>query len=357
MGFSEAFDVDGLRESLLDVYHKQSLFYRNLREHAEEEFGTSALPALRAGLQDYGRWRAEVNQIQPSVVVSGQDPTSWVANWECADFAMFAEDSSYRADDLEASPGQVAVSMANPPEWEYFERLGQGAWLEDFWSWVMDGVTAGYERLVVSPGRDDEGRWRLALAGDGLDVAGAGLAEPSAVLRNPERAVSLIRQSSVHNGALYFFIARALIAAFDASGEACVRRGVRAIGRERGLALRERHLALGLPLNMQTLMTDWDGPLVSVWQWRDEGSLNPLSWAQDCVWCPYAAAWSQFGNEGQRLGYLYDLELHTTMYNAYLPGVSVRWEKLKTRGDAVCGFRFTVDADAVERANAAVASQ
>jgi hypothetical protein len=90
-------------------------------------------------------------------------------------------------------------------------------------------------------------------------------------------------------------------------------------------------------------MEDWDGPLVSVWQWRNEGELNARQWLQDCTWCPYAAAWNQFGEEGRRLGYLYDVELHTTMYNTYLPGVMVRWEKLMTRGDATCNFRIEVD--------------
>ncbi|GAB2742411.1 hypothetical protein ACX801_24965 [Arthrobacter bambusae] len=60
-----------------------------------------------------------------------------------------------------------------------------------------------------------------------------------------------------------------------------------------------------------------------------------------------------FGTEGQKFGYLYDVELHTTLYNTYLPGTVVRWETLKTRGDATCGFRIEVSDEAIAAAAAA----
>lgn len=60
------------------------------------------------------------------------------------------------------------------------------------------------------------------------------------------------------------------------------------------------------------------------------------------VSCPYAAVWQEFGPEGLALGQLYDVELHTTLCSTYHPGVVVRWEELKTWGDAVCKFRFSI---------------
>lgn len=348
MGFIEGVDHEGLTDSLLDVYHKQSLFYRNIRECAHEDFGDAATPAIRAGLEDYGRWRAEVNRIQPSVVVDGQEPGSWVANWEAADFMMFATDPGFRS---EGQAGEVRLSMPAPPEQAYFDQRGQGDWLQDFWDWTLAGLCEGMPGLDASASRTQPDRWEVVLRGAGVDPAAAGVASPLSVLDDAPRAIALIRQSSVYNGGLYFFLARALIAAFDASGEACVRRGVRGIGRERGQALRDRHLAEGKPLDMKTLMDGWDGPLVSVWQWRDEGTLDSTRWLQDCTWCPYASAWQQFGTEGLSLGYLYDIELHTTMYNTYLPGIQVRWDTLKTRGDSTCGFRITASPEVLAAGN------
>ena len=51
--------------------------------------------------------------------------------------------------------------------------------------------------------------------------------------------------------------------------------------------------------------------------------------------------------EGQAVGgvalpFLYDIELHTTMYETYHPGAVVRWDELKTRGDYLCKFRISI---------------
>ncbi|HXC15535.1 MAG TPA: hypothetical protein VNV39_22190, partial [Stellaceae bacterium] len=57
---------------------------------------------------------------------------------------------------------------------------------------------------------------------------------------------------------------------------------------------------------------------------------------------PYADVWGEFGHDGLALGLLYDVELHTTMYQTYHPGTIVRWDALKTRGDHLCKFRVSI---------------
>ena len=51
---------------------------------------------------------------------------------------------------------------------------------------------------------------------------------------------------------------------------------------------------------------------------------------------------AEFGKQGLDLGLLYDIELHTTMYQTYHPGTIVRWDALKTRGDHLCKFRISI---------------
>ena len=36
------------------------------------------------------------------------------------------------------------------------------------------------------------------------------------------------------------------------------------------------------------------------------------------------------------------MELHRGLVESYHPGAIVRWDELKTRGDTVCRFRFTI---------------
>lgn len=350
MGFVEEIDTAGLLDSMRDVYFKQSLFYRNLRACAEADLGPSATAVILEALGEYGKWRAEVNRTQTQVVVDGQWPASWLRHWECADLMMFETDEKFA---LEGTGDTFAIHLPQPPQAEYFRSKGQLPWLYDFWRWTTAGISDGFDGLDVVTTEQGEDGWTFRVRGSGVGDAFTAERSPLATLEDKTRAVELIRQSSVHNGALYFFIARALIREFDATGEVCVRRAVREVGVERGTILRERHLAAGKPLNMRSLMEDWDGPLVSVWQWRNQGSLTELEWKQDCTWCPYAAAWTQFGAEGLQIGYLYDVELHTTMYNTYLPGITVRWDGLKTRGDVICGFRITTTQEAIDKSAAA----
>ncbi|MFF1831554.1 hypothetical protein [Paenarthrobacter sp. NPDC058040] len=347
MGFNEDFGKPGLLETLKDVYHKQSVFYRNLRETAERELGQDATAAIKSGLVEYGRWRAMTNRTQSAVVIAGDTASSWLENWECADFLMFSGDAGFRVSE---GVNNVSVTMSTPPELQYFEQYGQGEWLFDFWEWTLQGVSEEFGALNVGPSRSVEEPWTITFEGEAVEQAADSLGESDTTFDHPVRAIELIRQSAIHNGALYFFLARSIFKAYDASGEMSVRSAVRSIGRERGEALRADHLKRGLPLNIKTEMDNWDGPLVSVWTWKQESTLTPNTWKQECTWCPYASAWSQFGAEGQKFGYLYDVELHTTLYNTYLPGTVVRWETLKTRGDATCGFRIEASDEVIAAA-------
>ena len=51
---------------------------------------------------------------------------------------------------------------------------------------------------------------------------------------------------------------------------------------------------------------------------------------------------AESAREGLALGLLYDVELHTTIYQTYHPGAIVRWDALKTRGDHLCKFRISI---------------
>jgi hypothetical protein len=92
---------------------------------------------------------------------------------------------------------------------------------------------------------------------------------------------------------------------------------------------------------VKTLMDNWDGPLVAVWRW-EPGVLTEGTWFQDCTWCPYAAAWGEFGQRGLDLGYIWDYELHPTYYRRYHPDMVVQFEAIKTRGDSMCKFRVSI---------------
>jgi hypothetical protein len=88
-------------------------------------------------------------------------------------------------------------------------------------------------------------------------------------------------------------------------------------------------------------MENWDGQLVSLWQFAP-GTLTEGLWHQDCTVCPYADVWSEFGPRALDLGYLYDNEMHSTYFKEYHPDMLVQFAAIKTRGDSVCRFRVSM---------------
>ncbi|WP_342709850.1 L-2-amino-thiazoline-4-carboxylic acid hydrolase [Bradyrhizobium sp. B124] len=335
---------DGLLASLRDVTEKQFMLVRNLVGPVEAALGQAGLEVIDRGFRQFGEWRAENLRIAPSAIAGNQNARALLQNWDSGDLVLGTLDAST---EIVGGPLKASVTMPSMLGSEQFTGLGKADLLRRYWAETMSGMAAGFSEgcTIRSDAPDIFGPWTITvdfLASHAKGRVRSDIGIDTEILSDPERALPLIRRSSRNAGALYMFVAREVIRAYDAAGEQLVREGVRGFGRERGLALREKHLREGRELNMKTLMLDWDGPLVSTWVFKDEGYLSEGTWHQDCVYCPYADVWSQFGNEGLDLGYLYDVELHTTLYQTYHPQTLVRWESLKTRGDHVCRFRFSI---------------
>ena len=116
--------------------------------------------------------------------------------------------------------------------------------------------------------------------------------------------------------------------------------GTRTFGVDRGERLRARHLEEGRDVNLRTMQEHLDLPAVSLWEFRDgETEISESKMFKTCTFCPYMGVWQEF-EDGPAIGYLYDFEFHLAQYQAYLPGTLVEFDGVKTRGDAVCRFRF-----------------
>jgi hypothetical protein len=344
MGLSE--DVtsrEGIIVSMQDVALKQYLFLRNLAHPLTEQLGSAGHELLVDAFRHFGAWRGENISMSLSRFGKDRDALALLQNWDSCDFVLASLAGKAV---LEGTASRASVSLIAAPGSDYFGSRGDASLLHRFWTEVMRGIAGGYDAQVeLGCSRVVFGSpWTITASYSGPT---GGRSQPHVgefedIFRDPERALTLVRQSSRNAGALYMFVARDAIRRYDATGEQLIREGVRAIGRERGCALKDKHLREGKPLNLRTLMQDWDGPLVSTWVFREGGYLSEGTWHQDCRYCPYADVWAEFGSEGLALGYLYDVELHTTMYQTYHPGTIVQWEALKTRGDHLCKFRFSI---------------
>lgn len=337
---------EGILASMADVALKQFLFLRNLSEPVIARFGPAGMSALDDAFKHYGQWRGDGIRMAQASLVAGHDALSFLANWDSCDFVLANLAGGVAA---EGTTTNATLHLPHMPGATYFRtREGKTEVLQHYWSGLLQGMTVGYDDKLrldcVGVGKTAP--WSIHASYSGAPGGAMSVDDVMAGVRDvfaePARALTLVRSTSRNAGALYMFIAREVIRIWDATGEQIIREGVRGIGRERGSALRDKHKREGKPLNLKTLMLDWDGPLISTWIFNGEGYLSEGTWHQDCRYCPYADVWGEFGKEGLDLGLLYDVELHTTMYQTYHPGTIVRWEALKTRGDHLCKFRFAI---------------
>jgi hypothetical protein len=336
----------GILASMQDVSLKQFLFLRNLADALIERFGADGDRILDAAFAHYGKWRGDNIRMAQGSIVAGHDALSFLANWDSCDLILASLAGEVT---VEGSGKAASVQLPHLPGADYFrERNGNSDVLHRYWSNTLLGMPAGYDRhLRLSSHNAGPGApWTIEAGFAGAESGTTRTADVLDRIRGafttPERALATVRATSRNAGALYMFVAREIIRVYDATGEQVVRDGVRRIGRERGTVLKERHQREGKPLTLKSLMLDWDGPLVSTWVFEDNEYLSDGVWHHDCRYCPYADVWGEFGHQGLALGLLYDVELHTTMYQTYHPGTIVRWDALKTRGDHLCKFRVSI---------------
>lgn len=114
---------------------------------------------------------------------------------------------------------------------------------------------------------------------------------------------------------LYSFLGRALIDDFGLSGERALREGTRRYGRDRGIHSRQKHIDMGLKVNMKNLFSV-GGDLPPDPRFRRElQELNPQERISHTLVCPMADVWKE--NNEQRIGRIYCEEFHPACYNHY----------------------------------------
>ena len=324
-----------LQESFGRILAMQAMLIAKFAECMAEQLKGDADETLRQALKMYGTWRGRWIQDQHAARGVARNAGNLLLDWDNGNLYL-ARRAPGAA--VATTPGLATLEMAGEPLSMALERDASPAVADAYFAHVPSALANAYDPDVTATTRRHGDGWAIELRGPG-DTSTA--LEPA---DSDARARALLRRSGNLYGGLYIFLARAVLARLGGAGDRLIRDAVRRIGVARGTRLREAHRAAGLDLNLQTLMENYDGPIVGGFEWK-AGELTPARWHQDCTYCPYFDAWQQLGERD--LGWLYDEELHPAMFQAYHPGIQVRFVANKTWGDRVCGFRFdVVDGDA-----------
>jgi hypothetical protein len=341
MGFDEKVDRAGVVQSCQDLMRFQAMFARHFAHSPAQRLGAEGEPTMLRALHRYGRYRAGLITTALARAKAPLTARTLIEHWDMADYHLLPETG---AGAIEGSDGAVTVTLADPPEWQRWREYEAGVEIARlYYRGVLPGLAEGlgasvsFDAASLDLRRPWTVTWRVESAAD--DEARGPV--HSRIFDRLDDGVELARRTSMNNGALYYFGADEQTKRFDMLGEAALRQQVRDLAHERADRQKAAHQAAGWDLNVKTLMDHWDGQLISIWQFAP-GLLTEGTWHQDCTWCPYAAAWSEFGARGLALGYIYDYELHPTYYRRYHPEMVVQFEAIKTRGDATCKFRISL---------------
>lgn len=158
-------------------------------------------------------------------------------------------------------------------------------------------------------------------------------------LRNMVAAMDAILRLEA---SLYMHMAEASLDHFAKLGEKSVRGALRAFGKRRGLEMRQAHMAMGWPVNMETLMRHWDAASTYIEQdTMDQGFYSPRLVTHEVAFCPASEVWK--AAKFDRWGHVFCDEFHQACVSAYHPhGHVVIPENMMKCGDPVCRFRWVM---------------
>lgn len=322
------------------------IMLRAFYEVSIERFGRAGEEAVARGIRDCGYFRGQRLRDAPVAFVTGHGVTSLIEHWDTAEWDLSYTDGELK---LDGSANEFWTTLDSAPGSDYFAQHGSQKALELYWPALLTGISAGYDpacTIEVLPQNINEG-WQVRWCSTDIEATSAPVeVSLGSCLEDPAALVAKARDVSGLLAAFQMYVSRELHRRFDADGEEAVRAAAYRFGSERGTAIRQHHEASGIPLNLASFGSaeglQARDPDEAVFVFRGKQHLSPGAYYMDCTYCPLQEVWAQEGTEGLRLGYLFDAANHRGLFQSYHPETVIRWDSVKSRGDSVCKFRFTI---------------
>lgn len=141
---------------------------------------------------------------------------------------------------------------------------------------------------------------------------------------------------------MYALLARQIIEELGALGDEIVREATRRYGRDRGRKRRQKHLDLGVKINMHSLFAVCSDLPPDPRFRRDRLLLTEEERNSHTLVCPMAQVWEEYG--AKKIGRIYCEEFHRACYQEYAYGMTqVNLARTLTEdGDKYCDFHIVL---------------
>lgn len=170
---------------------------------------------------------------------------------------------------------------------------------------------------------------------------------------NLEEITAVLPRMIRASGRLYMEGTKALVEDFGPDGEQAVREWLRRWGIWRGRELRKGHMALGLPINMESLCKYWDSAAATyhlMEEWEKKGTWDPSNVKVPVIKregaCPVSEPWRE--SDFWQWGHVLCDEFHIQFVRGYHPDAVVVIPKCIMKRDDFCDFNFVMPPNAQE---------
>ena len=310
-----------------------------------ELLGEPGRRSVERGFYAAGLYNGRAMHDSALALAEGRSPIGVFRHWESAEWHLASADGHLEADRVADG---IRVRVAELPGHDYAIEHGIVDGLRAYWAALFAGVVRGYDasleaRVEVEP---DTGAAVFEVREQKEIAEAEDVSELLLPLTDEVAGLNRTRRTTGLLASLQLYPSRQLSREFGASGEEVIRKAGHIFGSERGSGIREAHLADGVPINLASFMggsgLQERDPSEEVFVFAERQHLSPGAWYADCTYCPLAEVWGSDASDGYRLGSMFDEANHLGLYRSYHPGAVVRWDAIKSKGDSVCKFRFTI---------------
>ena len=331
-------------ESVRIMVEYNWMYLHHLYQAASTRLGEAGLKAVAAGIRRHGHYRGESIRSSAQGCSQPRDAFALMRAWDTAELGLASQDERL---DLRGNGAEATLHVAHVPGSDYFLDKDTEPVLELYWREMLAGLAPGYDENLSITYEPLAGRgtapWviTLSFSGRGGQVSDIELED---TFLHPVASVLMSRRTAGVFSGLCMHTTKALIERFGGTGEAVARRALYQFGAERATGMREQAKREGKALDFNSwfdIISKRD-PNSAAWVFRGDTHISAGVFQVTCTYCPMADMWAEEGSEGLALGYIYDMEVHRGLVEAFNPNGVVAWDKVKTRGDRVCNFRFSI---------------
>ena len=331
-------------ESVRIMVEYNWMYLRHLYNAASTRLGEAGLRSVAAGIRRHGHYRGESIRSSAQGCSQPRDAFALMRAWDTAELSLASPDDVL---DVKGTASEATLHLTCIPGSEYFEDKDGEAVLALYWTELLAGLALGYdEALSISYeplAKRGSAPWAITLSFSG-DSNHTQSSKPRDTFDNPVASILMSRRTAGVFSGLCMHTTQALMERFGGTGEAVARQALYNFGAERAIGMREQAEKEGKPLDFNSwfdIISKRD-PNSAAWVFRGNTHISPGVFQVTCTYCPMAEMWAEEGSQGLSLGYIYDMEVHRGLVEAFNPQGVVAWEKVKTRGDKVCNFRFSI---------------